>query len=80
MKAIVGVRLKYDVPDGPGRLVTERLVELGYSEVRDARIGKLIELNLEGVDRENALGRVRQMCERLLVNQTIEEFTIISIE
>jgi phosphoribosylformylglycinamidine synthase len=80
MKAVVVVRLKTDIPDAAGSAVSQRLVDLGFSEVKDARIGKVIEVEMEAADRDNATERVKQMCERLLVNQVIEDFVLVSLQ
>ena len=48
---------------------------LGYSEVTDVRIGKVVDLHLADVSRDSAQTRVREMCERLLANGVIEDFT-----
>ena len=80
MKARIMVRLKEEVLDAPGKAVVERLQNLGFSEVKDARVGKLIELDVQSADRENALARLQLMCEKLLVNDAIEEFDIQSLD
>lgn len=80
MKALVLIKPKEDVPDSPGRVVQERLMNRGFTEVKGTRVGKLIELEIEGADRDNAALRIRQMCTQLLVNQTIEDFTIQIID
>jgi len=80
MKVIVLVRFKEEVPDAAGRVTAERLVNRGFTEVKAARVGKLIELELEGADRDAAAARVKQMCSQLLVNNVIEEFSIQQID
>ncbi|MER3496991.1 MAG: phosphoribosylformylglycinamidine synthase [Armatimonadota bacterium] len=66
----VSVTLKPALLDSAGRTVAHALNNLGFPEVAGARIGKLIELEMDNPDDE----RVRQMCERLLANPVIEEF------
>ncbi len=80
MIARVLVTLKDEVLDAPGRALTERLASIGYGEVKNARIGKFIELEIESGDRQNAEGRVREMCEKLLANHLTEEFEILEEE
>lgn len=80
MQARVIVRLKPEVPDAPGQVVAERLVEMGFGEVKTARIGKFIELELEAADRQAIGERVRQMCDQLLTNALIEDYEIQSVE
>lgn len=66
----VSVTLKPALLDSAGRTVADALHGMGYSEVQDARIGKLIELKMDQVDE----ARVREMCDRLLANTVIEDF------
>lgn len=66
----VFVTLKPSLLDSAGRTVANSLGRLGYSEVRSARIGKVIELELDAVDE----ARVREMCDRLLANPVIEDY------
>ena len=67
----VSVTLKPSLLDSAGRTVAGSLKHLGYEEVQDARIGKLIQLEVDTVD-EN---RIREMCQKLLANPVIEDFT-----
>ena len=80
MKATVIVKFKDDVLDAQGRAVAKRLGASGFSEVKEARIGKYIELELETGDRDNAERRVLQMCEQLLSHPTIEEYEFVGVE
>ena len=77
MKATVYVRLKTEVLDPQGRAVQRALSTLGFSGVRDVRIGKLIEIELEdSVTPENVTGRLREIADELLANPVIEEYKI----
>ena len=77
MKAIVHVGLKNGVLDPQGKAVADTLGRMGYSEVQSARIGKVIELELEdGLDAGAAEARVKEMCEQLLANTVIESYRI----
>lgn len=76
MKAIVHVGLKPGVLDPQGKAVADTLGRMGYSEVEAARIGKVIELDLEdGLDAGQADARVKEMCEKLLANTVIESYS-----
>ncbi len=68
----VFVTLKPALLDSAGRTVAGSLQKLGFSEVEDVRIGKMIELNVDSFDET----RVREMCEKLLANPVIEEYRI----
>lgn len=77
MKAIVHVGLKAGVLDPQGKAVADTLGRMGYGEVESARIGKVIELELEdGVASDEAEMRVKEMCEKLLANTVIESYRI----
>lgn len=76
MKARVFVTLKAGVLDPQGRAIARSLVQDGFSEVRDARVGKLIEVELEEGDRARARERLVAMCEKLLANTVIERYEI----
>ena len=67
----VSVTLKPSLLDSAGRTVAGSLKHLGYGEVSDARIGKLITLQVDTVEE----GRIREMCQKLLANPVIEDFS-----
>lgn len=60
--------------DPQGKAVAASLHSLGYDEVADARLGKLVELRLTGENVETASARVEEMCRRLLANEIIEHY------
>jgi phosphoribosylformylglycinamidine synthase subunit PurS len=77
MKAIVTVGLKPGVLDVQGKAVAGALKELGFGAVHDARVGKQIEIQLDGdLDPETAEAQVREMCEKLLANTVIESYRV----
>lgn len=76
MKAIVHVGLKPGVLDPQGKAVADTLGRMGFDEVAGARIGKVIELDLNGVAQADAEIRVKEMCEKLLANTVIESYRI----
>ena len=73
MKARVYVTLKSGVLDPQGQAVARALGRLGFAEVKDARIGKFIEMQLAD-DVKDVDGHIKQMCEKLLANTVIEEY------
>jgi len=77
MKAIVTVELKPSVLDPQGKAIQHSLASLGFSGVEDVRVGKLFRIVLAdgGQTRDNVETQVRQMCERLLANTVIENFS-----
>lgn len=76
LKARVHVRLKPGVLDPQGRAVAEALHGLGFAEAVDARVGKLIEIDLDSADPVAARARVEDMSRKLLANPVIESFTV----
>jgi phosphoribosylformylglycinamidine synthase subunit PurS len=77
MKATVIVELKPSVLDPQGKAIQHSLSTLGFSGVEDVRVGKLFRITLaeSGQTRENVEAQLRQMCERLLANTVIENFS-----
>ena len=76
MKARVVVTLKKSVLDPQGQAVGRALGALGFPEVKDVRLGKIIELDVDSKDPAEARKRLAQMCEKLLANTVIEEYRI----
>ncbi len=73
MKARVTVTLKPGVLDPQGRAIHHALDALGFSQVEDVRVGKLIELDVADGTTE---AEVAEMARRLLANTVIESFRI----
>ncbi|HLK15977.1 MAG TPA: phosphoribosylformylglycinamidine synthase subunit PurS [Fimbriimonadaceae bacterium] len=69
-KVRVYVTLKPSLLDSAGRTVSDALGKLGFPEVKGARIGKLIELDVAAYDE----GKVKAMCDKLLANPVIEDY------
>jgi phosphoribosylformylglycinamidine synthase len=70
MRARVLIRPKAGILDPQGQVVERALPALGFDGVRDVRVGRLVELD---VDDPN---RLPEMCERLLANPLIEDYEI----
>ncbi|MGI9493410.1 MAG: phosphoribosylformylglycinamidine synthase subunit PurS [Geminicoccaceae bacterium] len=76
MKAKVHVRLKEGVLDPQGAAIGRALGQLGFEGVGEVRQGKLIELDLEAIDRDTARAEVEAMCAQLLANPVIESYSV----
>ncbi|MET4698159.1 phosphoribosylformylglycinamidine synthase PurS subunit [Constrictibacter sp. MBR-5] len=76
MKARVHVTLKRAVLDPQGQAIGRALSGLGFDGVENVRQGKVIEIDLAETDRGKAQERVRAMCDRLLANPVIEDYTV----
>ncbi len=72
----VTVTLKPSLLDSAGRTVSQALVKLGYGEVEQVRIGKMIELQVDRYDE----ARVKEMCDKLLANPVIEDYQIERVD
>ena len=75
MKATVLVRPKQGILDPQGQAVESSLRQLGFA-VADARVGRVIDLEVEADSPAAARAEVERMCERLLANSLIESYEI----
>ncbi|HVV57618.1 MAG TPA: phosphoribosylformylglycinamidine synthase subunit PurS [Gaiellaceae bacterium] len=75
MKATVLVRPKPGILDPQGQAVEGSLRHLGFS-VADARVGRVVDLEVAIDDPAEARAAVERMCEQLLANPLIESYTI----
>ncbi|HEU5051203.1 MAG TPA: phosphoribosylformylglycinamidine synthase subunit PurS [Gemmatimonadales bacterium] len=62
--------------DPQGQAVEHALGALGFDGARQVRIGKAIELDVDAPSAEEAVGRAREMCDRLLANPVTEDFEL----
>ena len=76
MKARVHVTLKNGVLDPQGKAIHHSLEVLGFDGVEDVRQGKFIEIELSDTDTDTAKTRVSDMCEQLLANRVIEDYSV----
>jgi phosphoribosylformylglycinamidine synthase len=74
MRARVLVRPKSGILDPQGQAVERALPALGFTGVRNVHVGRLIELDVEDPS------QLPQMCERLLSNPLIEDYSIVDAE
>ncbi|MGD9650627.1 MAG: phosphoribosylformylglycinamidine synthase subunit PurS [Dongiaceae bacterium] len=75
MKIRVYVTLKDGVLDPQGVAIEKSLQHLGHNNIKGARVGKIIDLEIGESDRKKAEGEIKIMCEKLLANTVIENFT-----
>jgi phosphoribosylformylglycinamidine synthase subunit PurS len=75
MKATVLVRPKEGILDPQGEAVENSLRQLGFP-VGEARVGRVIDLDVEAKSEDEARVEVERMCERLLANPLIESYEI----
>jgi len=75
MKATVLVRPKHGILDPQGQAVESSLRQLGFA-VGEARVGRVVDLEVESNDPAGASAEVERMCEQLLANPLIESYEI----
>ena len=75
LNAKVFVTLKKGVLDPQGKAVQHSLASVGYTGVEDVRLGKFIEVKLNETDKAKAEVQLKEMCEKLLANTVIEDFS-----
>jgi len=76
MTAVVNVFLKDGVLDPQGKATHHALDSLNFAGVSDVRMGKQIIIKLDTTDKVKAEIEVKEMCETLLANTVIEDYTI----
>ena len=74
--AKVSIVLKPGIADPQGQTIERALPALGYDGVKNVRVGKIIELEVEADDQDSARASVSEMCERLLANPVIEAYEV----
>ena len=76
MKISVTVTLKKDVLDTQGKVVNQTLKNMGYKNIKNVRQGKYFEIEINENDKKNVEKIIDEICEKLLANTVIEEYTI----
>nr|WP_210263592.1 phosphoribosylformylglycinamidine synthase subunit PurS [Rhizobium sp. SEMIA 4085] len=76
IKARVTVTLKNGVLDPQGKAIEGALSGLGFTGIGHVRQGKVFDLELESADKAKAEADLKAMCEKLLANTVIENYTI----
>ena len=77
MKATVTVELKPSVLDPQGKAIEHSLKALGFSGVEDVRVGKLFRISIDANGtRPEVEQQLRQMCEKLLANPVVEDYSL----
>ncbi|MDP2260949.1 MAG: phosphoribosylformylglycinamidine synthase subunit PurS [Caulobacter sp.] len=76
MKATVHVFLKPGVLDVQGKAVENALHGLGWADVKDVRVGRVITFDVGGTDKAAVEAEVKAMCDKLLANTVIESYRI----
>lgn len=78
--AEVKIRLRPSILDPKGKASLHALHNLGFNDIEQVRIGKLIDLTVEASSSEDAEAKAKQACEKLLANEVMEDFEIIILD
>jgi phosphoribosylformylglycinamidine synthase len=76
VKATVTVSLKDGVLDPQGKAVEHALHNLGFSNVAEVRVGKVINFSIDAADEAAARAQAEEMGRKLLANTVIERFDV----
>lgn len=73
---ILEIFLKEGIFDPQGKTIRSALHSLGFEEVKEVRVGKVLKIKIMGNSEEEVMGKVRKMSEMVLVNPVTEDFSI----
>ena len=76
MKARVTVYPRREILDPQGKAIRDALSRVGFPGVEDVRAGKSFEISLQASDEEAAKRELRDMCEKLLANTVVEDYSV----
>jgi phosphoribosylformylglycinamidine synthase PurS subunit len=74
MTAKIRIMPKAGVLDPQGKAVLHSLESLGFGNVEDVRLGKYVEIQMNGLTNAQAREAVDEMCQKLLANSVIESY------
>lgn len=74
LKAEINITLKRTVSDPQGQTIKHALESLGYKDLADVRIGKLVVIKLNFKNKKRAEQEIDEMCKKLLANPIIEDY------
>jgi phosphoribosylformylglycinamidine synthase len=78
LRVRVLIRPKEGILDPQGQAVERALPALGYDDVSNVHVGRLVELDV-GEGDGDVEARVREMCERLLANPLVESYEVLAL-
>jgi len=76
MKAKIYITLKTGLLDAQGKTIKSALEALGFKGLRDVRMGKYLEIELNGARAASAKREVERMCQKLLANPVVETYRV----
>ncbi len=76
MRVRVSIDRRAEIADPEGTTVLRALHELGFEEVTEVRMNRVIDLEVEGNDPAEVTERVAEMCRQILANPVLEDFEV----
>jgi phosphoribosylformylglycinamidine synthase subunit PurS len=76
LKFSVTVTLKKNILDPQGKVVENTLINMGMNSIKSIRQGKYFLIEVDENDQTSAEKKVNEICKKLLVNLTIEDYKI----
>ena len=80
MKVIINISLKNGVLDPEGQAIKNSLLNLGFKDFNNIRIGKQIILDIDKINKSEVLEEANNMCKTILANTVIENYKIDILE
>ncbi len=74
------IKPRKGVLDPQGRAVAENLRSLGFTNVKDVKVGKYIEVYVDETDKEKAIQEAKEMAKKAIVNEIIEDYEFEIVE
>jgi phosphoribosylformylglycinamidine synthase len=68
------------VLDPQGSAIKNSLSNMGFKNIEKLRQGKTFEITIKEMNEKVALSKAKEMCERLLANMTIEDYSVKAIK
>ena len=76
LEAEIYITLKKTVSDPQGLTIKHALESLGYQNLEEVRVGKLVTIKLSSKDKKEAKQKLDEMCQKLLANPIIEDYNL----
>ena len=76
LEAEIYITLKKTVSDPQGLTIKHALESLGYQNLEEVRVGKLVTVKLISKDKKKAKQKLDEMCQKLLANPIIEDYNL----
>jgi phosphoribosylformylglycinamidine synthase PurS subunit len=76
LEAEIYITLKKTVSDPQGLTIKHALESLGYQNLEEVRVGKLVTIKLSSKDKKKAKQKLDEMCQKLLANPIIEDYNL----